>query len=1430
MHYLEVGERDEGWWRGLFRSVEKRHRKASSRCCLDIYIYIYIYGITHACERYNWNQEGFAWAVSSLSVAEDLEVYNPREGVNFDSDVSFVIYKKKDREHTDIYIYIYIRARERIEEAAVVIAKAVHSLARGPGTPQEASILLSTTLRALLDPAVYTDPLVQLLLADHHHQREGEGEGGEADEVGGAALRLRLRLGVDTAPAVSVSSSSSDVVPGGLWLWEGFRAALQGHNIHYNLRGTGLTWSEDFLTAQEGLRREPPRPSSLSHAVCRHLSTAKIDVLMSIVCAVLGHVVQQPLLEAGQGPLALFLCPTQDTCDEVARAMIPLAERFHLLVHNVWDPLPPATLRLLQHLGTTSPATTTAPDVIGTAGAKVAEIVIATPPLWEQLVGQRSGYAAGRTYRTLGGAPPFSPSYRALAQRQGRRNNSDSGHCLSSSRTEDVGAREHGAGHTPEGEKRAAPDAAALWLAAERDKEELLDDLLCVLERLSQRCSAARHPQHQQQPGRSSSTVVSPPPPPPSSFLDVWSARGNTTPPLPHPQIGRWGSPARTCARTRIMHVPYRRTPYSAYVRPYQLTYVAQLAVLDVEQHVAMGFGPYLERLLLSRPQQGPLMRTASPSSSSSTPEAPWRGQKRPRHDPLHEDGPIAESAVECAARDLLDWLPGDTQLYTVTGASDVHPPLIPVENAVDAHTRGARSPSSPSTQHDTASTGTIHASEPPVAETSAHVADDETVLIQDELRRLTPKLHGRMGDASPFGTVTIAAGHGLQHLSHQLLGTHHSSLASSCSAAGRAAVTAEQPTFVDAQGLLLRGGFTPASLQLDPTVWDDLTAAVRDEAERFWAHFEGENVAESARKGPSACCEVRLAVLGAATPTHTSVADSLLHSVGLLLLPRSLSRAAEVGPQPCPDPDLLLRWDLLLDRVGERLAGAVFDGHVLRVERVDCIGRSPPPAPAAGLPHRSAIPPTATAAWRYDPAATGAATLEDLLVGAILFPQATPATADPPLVAYLSPRLDAPHGEPSSSSSSSSCTTTAAAAAAPAAGCSCTSLPSSLRGDRSNESATAASTEEDPYEDCMRRRLGAYASMAKCMLNFLSRCAEERPTAGAAAHQRKEMADEEEVLYDIPYTALALSNMYVEAAAGCRGQHAEHSPLAMALRALPLSRSPDTRSVVAIRSLAPGVCKETYAGLRRLPTTTTTTAQGPAVAVVPSPALCVCLEQATKLGRVLSYYLYEDRRPPRSSCPTEGQEGEGQEAGHAVTMSSSGNPCQYCLYPPHYRHSAIPAPTPTGSPAPATTATDAASTTTTPRHGNALDFDFTLTLFIEFERSEAAAEAVRLFTRQFEEAQQQMVRMQATCEAAVRSCVHPTVHLFPTQTYYQGVINEERRLRQLAAAQCSDSPQNDGRRSLSGEVERLLDSDAEEEDAEEFFMTVSLLAAPPAT
>ncbi|XQJ24660.1 hypothetical protein NXY56_000554 [Leishmania guyanensis] len=164
------------------------------------------------------------------------------------------------------------------------------------------------------------------------------------------------------------NACDSDVAEyGGCWFWETYRHALFGENVLIHLGGSGISLAEDTLDAQVELRLKMcPKvpeglPSQHREKVLLH-GSAKLEVVYALALSVALHVAKQPLLEHGEGPQALVFCATKDQCEEFACALNQFCVSLHLIVHNLFEPYPPM------------PAD------------KRAEVVVATPPLWESLV------------------------------------------------------------------------------------------------------------------------------------------------------------------------------------------------------------------------------------------------------------------------------------------------------------------------------------------------------------------------------------------------------------------------------------------------------------------------------------------------------------------------------------------------------------------------------------------------------------------------------------------------------------------------------------------------------------------------------------------------------------------------------------------------------------------------------------------------------------------------------------------------------------------------------------------------------------------------------------------------------------------------------------------------------------------------------------
>lgn len=271
------------------------------------------------------------------------------------------------------------------------------------------------------------------------------------------------------------------------------------------------------------------------------------------------------------------------------------------------------------------------------------------------------------------------------------------------------------------------------------------------------------------------------------------------------------------------------------------------------------------------------------------------------------------------------------------------------------------------------------------------------------------------------------------------------------------------------------------------------------------------------------------------------------------------------------------------------------------------------------------------------------------------------------------------------------------------------------------------------------------------------------------------------------------------------------------------------------------------------------------------------------KLGRVLSYYCFEDGRRGRHLHGGSGKSSskkrrnktsyystrrkEGDEGGHWITGQQREAPLPTASGGPAYLlPSSSPAP-PAPLPLPPLaakryTASDEMERCRCPHHQPSPDHedefdemeegdcwqgageanappDFTVSLFIEFERTEAAVEAVRLFQRQFEEQQQQYMwqwqqqqqqqlevqtgsgQTTGTAAPPPQECLppptssFPRVQLFRNAVYYDGVAEEEERLRHTAA-QGRQEKERLWQMGSDGSPRGNDDSDDEEEEEED--------------
>lgn len=623
-------------------------------------------------------------------------------------------------------------------------------LSKGPGTVEEATTLLSSTLREKLQQDI---PSLNWLGTKVHSF---------------LALNQNVESVVEGRPEGSQggllsSGETTEGIPGSAWFWEGYRAALYGHQVFFHMRGTGVDWREDGLFSQALLRQpryfshalrifdeklqiepaesndgngasssdslptSPMFPKALFLSSFLQLSSCKLDILSGILSSFLTHLLLQPLLEAHEGPSALLLCATKDQCEECFTLLSSWAAPFHLLVHNAWDPLPPSTLRFASCCSgsNVSPAG-------GVDGSKVTDIVIATPPLWEQLVGGGSTYASGQMYQKLCGLPSLdivSNIFRRESERRerrwtGRGGSGDSfppssshsfSECLRRSyfpisyllqdRERYVSGSSCDSFSTGNSEKnsvdsgRSAPwnnslassshtgenFHSELWcwsVVDERDKKECLEEMLLVLERLSKAAITSvnrNEPSHLEHPGRQrgdnsskSRTCLS------NRSLENTSTARCSFPPTSSPSCPSFF----LLPSTPIFH-PFIRTPYSPLIRPYRLSHIAQIALIDVNTQLAMGYGPLLERIFLRRggvdanAYSGKARRnTGNEGGNRMDGTQEWRRDKEKRGGRITpfspslsiSGSPFPHGDPREKAQEMIDWLLEDVQWYVVDG------------------------------------------------------------------------------------------------------------------------------------------------------------------------------------------------------------------------------------------------------------------------------------------------------------------------------------------------------------------------------------------------------------------------------------------------------------------------------------------------------------------------------------------------------------------------------------------------------------------------------------------------------------------------------------------------------------------------------------------------------------------------------------------
>ncbi|ESL07389.1 hypothetical protein TRSC58_04921 [Trypanosoma rangeli SC58] len=149
---------------------------------------------------------------------------------------------------------------------------------------------------------------------------------------------------------------------GGSWFWNCYLHALHGDDIFLDLKGTGVSLSEDLLDAQVFLRRKlASSEAEKQFAAATEHCCAKVEVLCALCLSVVLHVSHQPMLEREQGPQVLVLCATKGQCDELYVLLDRFGSALHLVTHNLFGAYPPMP------------------------SEKRADIVVGTVPLWESV-------------------------------------------------------------------------------------------------------------------------------------------------------------------------------------------------------------------------------------------------------------------------------------------------------------------------------------------------------------------------------------------------------------------------------------------------------------------------------------------------------------------------------------------------------------------------------------------------------------------------------------------------------------------------------------------------------------------------------------------------------------------------------------------------------------------------------------------------------------------------------------------------------------------------------------------------------------------------------------------------------------------------------------------------------------------------------------
>lgn len=968
--------------------------------------------------------------------------------------------------------------------------------------------------------------------------QQGPGTVAEATQLLSSTLRDRLGSYLPGEPCTGVESGESPSPIGGLWFWEGHRAALYGHQVYFHIDGTGVNWREDPLWMLESAWKrhieslEKERPSATSRnakelptsspsvaPMYPFLLTSKLDILLGVFSSIITHVVHQPLLEANEGPSALILCPTRGSCDECSRYLTALSGPFHLLVHNAYEELPPETLLLPPPGGKGEVP----------RGAKVADIVVATPPLWETLVASRTAFLQSGLEEKL--APPHDLRVLKKYRRE-----------------------------TQEDDMKEA------WLGVPSSTRSLefsdREDMLAVLEAFTEHCVSVSTP-----------TI---------NLCHFRRVKPSNAPCLEYRIPAASASDGVITGLEVWRFFPFLRSErVQPQPRPYRLSFISQIAIVDIESQVSMGYAGTYRWLL---------QRRRDPATSAA-----YR---------LFQEAAKGDLLVE------------DTQWYAI-GARGFDSPMQPGEGEEGEISK-------------------------------------EYETLMSALRDWRELGSGK--DA--FKTVQVG-------------------LASTASPA--APLEPCDPEVLVEEGLIFCHAFTAAHLWADQTVFSAFKTSVLQAAGEYWNSFL------DVEKRGALPFHARIALLH---PTLSSA--ERLDDVALLLWPSSYQAAHDGSSAQGQTTFCASRWSKLLNTLEEKLNGALFDGHVVRTERVQ-LRRCRADGEEKVSDSTVSFENTAGHKWRTSGCGGALASpaheaptetnFQSRILKELLHPE-KPAwpEGDSPVHLYLS----------------------------------CAPRPSQA--------------------PLVKRRWEAHQRIL-CIMRAAANLQVPPFSTPPWKNEPHSVLSAPFSYYPIPYAAVAL-------------------PASLCFTGLttPVAAS----SVVVVRHLCPNYCKEVYASMTsetvlRLTHQRCSTTPSGLPDYPKSPSLHWLIDECSKIGRIVSFYCFEDGNKSQVVSPLAYPEWWV----HTAEARSTG--C-FCAAHQEYRYAND----------------DSAASTLS---GKAMQ-PFSTSLFIEFERTEVATEVVRWLQEVFEGECRRLPALYASvCNGSSSPQFpfpFPTAKLFRNTSYYQGILETE--------------------------------------------------------